>query len=141
MREDELAVVVRVQRADPRVEHLHRVDAGLDLRDQVLAHHLREERAELERQQVELEMRKQKRQRWEAKLGAAAIPERFRDRTLDNYNAATPELIFILAFVFFFELGNGVIPWLYAAEILSNSGMSAAVVTANVFTLLISSLA
>jgi phage shock protein PspC (stress-responsive transcriptional regulator) len=58
-----------------------------------------------------------------------------------NISAATPELIFILAFVFFFELGNGVIPWLYAAEILSNSGMSAAVVTANVFTLLISSLA
>ena len=30
-----------------------------------------EERAEIERQQVELEMRKQKRQRWESKLGAA----------------------------------------------------------------------
>jgi DNA replication protein DnaC len=50
-----------------------------------------EERAEVERQQVELEMRKQKRERWESKLGAAAIPERFRDRTLDTYIAKTPE--------------------------------------------------
>ena len=36
VRQDELAVVARVERADPRVEDLHGVDARLDLRHQVL---------------------------------------------------------------------------------------------------------
>jgi len=54
---------------------------------------------------------------------------------------ATLELYFCVAFVIFFELGMGVIPWLYMAEIMTNSAMSAGVVTNQVFTLLISSLA
>lgn len=48
------------------------------------------------------------------------------------------EVYFCVGFVFFFELGMGVIPWLYLAEIMTNSGMSAGVVTNQVFTLLIS---
>ena len=39
--QDELAVVARVQRADPRVEDLHGVDAGLDLRHQIVARRCR----------------------------------------------------------------------------------------------------
>jgi hypothetical protein len=35
--EDELAVVLRVQLADPRVEHLHGVHTGFDLRRQIFA--------------------------------------------------------------------------------------------------------
>ena len=37
VRQDELAVVGGVQRADPRIEHLHAVDAGFDLRDEIVA--------------------------------------------------------------------------------------------------------
>jgi hypothetical protein len=48
------------------------------------------------------------------------------------------EVYFCVGFVFFFELGMGVIPWLYLAEIMTNSGMSAGMVTNQVFTLLIS---
>ena len=40
VRQDEFAIVGGIQRADPRVEYLHRVDAGLDLRDQVVGNHL-----------------------------------------------------------------------------------------------------
>ena len=36
MGQDELAVVGGVERADPRIEHLHGVHAGVDLRDQVV---------------------------------------------------------------------------------------------------------
>ena len=39
-----------------------------------------------------------KRQRWESKLGAAAIPERFKDRTLDMFVAKTAEQEKALAF-------------------------------------------
>ena len=39
VRQRELAIVGGAQRADPRVEHLHGVDACLDLRDQVVANH------------------------------------------------------------------------------------------------------
>src|ERR1019366_2277399 len=46
VREDELAVVARVQRADPRVEDLHRVDAGFNLRDEIVADDAGEEIAE-----------------------------------------------------------------------------------------------
>ena len=46
VRQRELAVVGGAERADPRVEHLHRVDAGLDLRDQVVADDVGEQRAE-----------------------------------------------------------------------------------------------
>ena len=46
--------------------------------------------------------------------------------------------MFALGFVFFFELGFGVVAWLYLAEVMTNSGMSAAVVTNQLLTLLIS---
>ena len=46
MGQDELAIVVGVERADPRVEQLHRVDTRLDLRDEVLSAHLGEQIAE-----------------------------------------------------------------------------------------------
>ena len=46
--------------------------------------------------------------------------------------------MFALGVVFFFELGYGVVAWLYLAEVMTNSGMSAAVVTSQVGTLLIS---
>ena len=46
VRQDELAIVGRVQGADPRVEHLHGVDAGFDLRDEVLADHIGDRVAE-----------------------------------------------------------------------------------------------
>src|SRR5207249_3274595 len=36
-RQDELTIVARVQRADPGIEYLHRVDARLDLRDEIVA--------------------------------------------------------------------------------------------------------
>ena len=39
------------------------------------------------------------------------------------------EVLFALGVVFFFELGYGVVAWLYLAEVMTNSGMSAAVVT------------
>lgn len=52
--------------------------------------------------------------------------------------AASQEVYYCVAFVVFFEFGMGVIPWLYMAEIMTNSGMSAGVVTNQVFTLLIS---
>lgn len=55
-----------------------------------------------------------------------------------NCLPATLELYFCVGFVVFFELGMGVIPWLYMAEIMTNSAMSAGVVTNQVFTLLIS---
>ena len=42
--------------------------------------------------------------------------------------------------MFFFELGFGVVAWLYLAEVMTNSGMSAAVVTNQLLTLLISSI-
>ena len=57
-----------------------------------------------------------------------------------NCLPAELELYFCVAFVVFFELGMGVIPWLYMAEIMTNSAMAAGVVTNQVFTLLISSL-
>ena len=50
----------------------------------------------------------------------------------------TYEVLFALGVVFFFELGFGVVAWLYLAEVMTNSGMSAAVVTSQVGTLLIS---
>ena len=59
------------------------------------------------------------------------------DKTVDCLPAQM-EVYFCVGFVFFFELGMGVIPWLYLAEIMTNSGMSAGVVTNQVFTLLIS---
>ena len=34
--ERELAIIVGVEGADPRVEHLHGVDAGVNLRDQIV---------------------------------------------------------------------------------------------------------
>ena len=37
MRQDELAIVARIESADPRVEHLHGIDARIDLRGEVLA--------------------------------------------------------------------------------------------------------
>ena len=46
VRQDELAVVGGVQRADPRVEHLHGVDAGFDLRDEIVADDVGEQIAE-----------------------------------------------------------------------------------------------
>lgn len=46
--------------------------------------------------------------------------------------------MFALGFVFFFELGYGVVAWLYLAEVMTDSGMSAAVVTNQVMTLIIS---
>ncbi len=46
VRLDELAVVARAERADPGVEHLHGLDAGFDLRGEVVAHHRRELLAE-----------------------------------------------------------------------------------------------
>ena len=36
VREGELAIVVRVERAHPRVEHLHGVHAGVDLGDEIV---------------------------------------------------------------------------------------------------------
>ena len=42
MGQRELAVIGGAQRAHPRVEHLHRVHAGLDLRHEVVAHELGE---------------------------------------------------------------------------------------------------
>jgi DNA replication protein DnaC len=38
----------------------------------------------------EAEARKQRRLRWESKIGSAGIPERFRTRTLDSFEAETP---------------------------------------------------
>ena len=49
----------------------------------------REEEAR-KKEAEEAEARKQKRLRWEAKIGAAGIPERFRERTLDSFEADTP---------------------------------------------------
>ena len=46
VRQDELAVVARVQCADPRIEHLHGVHAGLDLRDQIVGDDVGQQRAE-----------------------------------------------------------------------------------------------
>ena len=46
VRQDELAVVGRIQRTDPRVEYLHAVDPRFDLRNQVIADDLRDEVAE-----------------------------------------------------------------------------------------------
>ena len=40
--QDELAIVARVQRPDPRVEDLDRIDAGFDLRGEVVADHVGE---------------------------------------------------------------------------------------------------
>ena len=37
MRQDELAIVLRVELSDPRVEHLYGIDARIDLRGEVLA--------------------------------------------------------------------------------------------------------
>ena len=37
VRESELAVVCRAERADPRIEHLHGVDSGVDLGGEVVA--------------------------------------------------------------------------------------------------------
>lgn len=42
------------------------------------------------RVEEEAEARKLRRLNWEAKIGAAGIPERFHNRTLDNYTAETP---------------------------------------------------
>ncbi len=42
------------------------------------------------------------------------------------------EVLFALGVVFFFECGFGVVAWLYLAEVMTNSGMSAAVVTSQV---------
>lgn len=52
--------------------------------------------------------------------------------------AATFELIFTVGFIMCFEFALGTIPWLYMAEIMTNKGMSAAVVTNQSLTLLIS---
>ena len=46
MGQDEFAVVAGIQRADPRVEYLDRVDAGFNLRDEVVGHQIREQPAE-----------------------------------------------------------------------------------------------
>ncbi len=46
VRHRELAVVGGIQRADPRVEHLDGVDAGVDLRDQVVGDDGRQARTE-----------------------------------------------------------------------------------------------
>lgn len=50
------------------------------------------------------------------------------DPTVDCPSASL-EVYFCVGFVFFFELGLGVIPWLYMAEIMTNSGMGAGVLT------------
>lgn len=52
--------------------------------------------------------------------------------------AASSEVIYCVAFVVFFEFGMGVIPWLYMAEIMTNTGMAAGVATNQTFTLLVS---
>ena len=46
VRQDELAVVARVEGANPRVEHLHGVDAGVDLGDQEIRDDIGEQIAE-----------------------------------------------------------------------------------------------
>src|SRR5215471_4013280 len=46
VRQDEFAIVLGVQHADPRVEYLDRIDAGLDLRGEVLASDIRQQIAE-----------------------------------------------------------------------------------------------
>src|SRR5215831_18567138 len=46
VRQDELAIILRVQHADPRVEYLYRIDAGLDLRGEILAGDIRQQIAE-----------------------------------------------------------------------------------------------
>ena len=50
---------------------------------------------------------------------------------------ATFELICMVGFIMTFEFALGTIPWLYMAEIMTNKGMSAGVVTNQAFTLLI----
>ena len=57
----------------------------------------------------------------------------------DTKTLGNLEVVFALGVVFFFECGFGVVAWLYLAEVMTNSGMSAAVVTSQVGTLLISS--
>ncbi len=44
--QDELAIIVRVQRADPRVEHLHDVHARVDLREEIVGDDVRQKLAE-----------------------------------------------------------------------------------------------
>ena len=51
---------------------------------------------------------------------------------------ANLELLFTVGFILCFQFALGTIPWLYLAEIMTNKGMSAAVVTNQVFTLIIS---
>lgn len=61
-----------------------------------------EERQKIEEEQKKKEAieqeRKRRELRWKAKLGGAAIPERFRDRTLESYKAETPGQEKALAF-------------------------------------------
>lgn len=51
---------------------------------------------------------------------------------------ATLEVYFCMAFIFFFEFCYGVVPWIYLAEVMTNSGMAAGVATNQIFILLIS---
>ena len=55
-----------------------------------------------------------------------------------NCTAANFELLCTVGFILCFEFALGTIPWLYMAEIMTNKGMSAGVVTNQVFTLIIS---
>jgi SP family arabinose:H+ symporter-like MFS transporter len=55
-----------------------------------------------------------------------------------NSTASNFELFFMVGFILCFQFSLGTIPWLYMAEIMTNKGMSAAVVTSAVFTLIIS---
>jgi DNA replication protein DnaC len=48
------------------------------------------EQAILEKAEKEAKERADRRQRWEIKIGAAGIPERFQTRTLDIFEATTP---------------------------------------------------
>lgn len=51
------------------------------------------EKEEREKQELEEEQRKKRERlemRWRAKIGVAAIPDRFKDRSLDSYKAETP---------------------------------------------------
>ena len=55
----------------------------------------------------------------------------------DNQSAQTLCIIFILLFVILFEFSLGPIPWVYMAEIMTDKGLSIAILLNWLFTLLI----
>lgn len=57
-----------------------------------------QEEADRRKQEEEQEARRRRKEAWQTQIGEAGIPERFQDRTLDNYDAQTPEQVKALTF-------------------------------------------